>query len=502
MTATTLSPAEQLGSLFDTVQMHRIFPDSKTFADCLPLQDTAGIYAAYLENKDQPGFSLAAFVKQHFALPHTPQTTWQSDITIPTEQHIDNLWHVLTRPADPQTAGGSLLPLPHPYVVPGGRFREIYYWDSYFTMLGLLQSGKYTLIESMIANFGNLIDRYGFIPNGNRSYYLSRSQPPFFSLMVRLLSQWVPDAFLRYHDQLEREYAFWMNGHQLLTADSPAYRRVVRMPDGSLLNRYYDDLPTPRPESYREDVELAHTSGQLPETLYRHIRAAAESGWDFSSRWFLDGQSMATIATTDIVPVDLNCLLWHLEQALAEASQQAGDVARSAWYQEKADSRKAAVLAWCWDEEQRFFMDINLTTGRPTPVLSLAGVFPLFFGFASASQADLVHQHILQNFLYAGGVITTPVQTGQQWDAPNGWAPLQWLTVRALTRYGFRDTARTIQRRWLALNDRVFRETGRMMEKYNVVDEALPAGGGEYPTQDGFGWSNSIYLDFLHHTIF
>ncbi|OIN60202.1 alpha,alpha-trehalase TreF [Arsenicibacter rosenii] len=502
MSATVLSPAEQLGSLFDAVQMRRIFPDSKTFADSLPLQDPAVIYAAYLQEKDLPGFCLEAFVQAHFALPHTPQTTWHSDATIPTEQHIDNLWNVLTRPADQTEATGSLLPLPYPYVVPGGRFREIYYWDSYFTMLGLLQSGKHMLIESMIANFGNLIDRYGFIPNGNRSYYLSRSQPPFFSLMVRLLSQWVPDAFLRYHHQLEREYAFWMNGNHRLTAAAPAYRRVVRMPDGSLLNRYYDDSPTPRPESYPEDIELAHTAGQLPETIYRHIRAAAESGWDFSSRWFTDGQSMATIATTDILPVDLNCLLWHLEQALSEASQQAGDLTKSGWYQEKAASRRTAILAWCWDEQQQFFMDVNLATGQPTPVLSLAGVFPLFFGLASADQAGLVHQHILQNFLHPGGVVTTLAATGQQWDAPNGWAPLQWLTVQALSRYGFRHTARTIQRRWLAVNDRVFRETGKMMEKYNVVDEGVHAGGGEYPTQDGFGWSNSIYLDFLRHTIF
>ena len=148
----------------------------------------------------------------------------------------------------------SLLPLPQPYVVPGGRFREIYYWDSYFTMLGLEESGRRDLVVDMVHDFAYLIDTYGHVPNGTRTYYLSRSQPPFFFEMVGLLSSDDPArAFVRYLPELKREYAFWMEGAQSLRRGR-AHRRVVALPDGSILNRYWDDRDTPRDESYREDT--------------------------------------------------------------------------------------------------------------------------------------------------------------------------------------------------------------------------------------------------------
>ena len=209
-----LSPDQQYGELFEAVQMARIFPDGKTFVDCTPKMAPDEILKAYAAAKNTPGFDLKAFVLAHFDEPVSPNSGYHSNPDQALADHINELWPVLTRPADANTAAGSsLLPLPNPYVVPGGRFREVYYWDSYFTMLGLQSAGRRDLINDMVQNFAYLIDTYGHIPNGNRSYYLDRSQPPFFSLMVKLLDDTKngdnEDALSRFLPQMEKEYAFW-----------------------------------------------------------------------------------------------------------------------------------------------------------------------------------------------------------------------------------------------------------------------------------------------------
>lgn len=474
--------------------MQSVFDDSITFADCCPKRAPEEIVSLYEIEKHQPDFSLKDFVRTYFHVPSPIQTNHVSNRSLSTPEHLHGLWALLTRRTETDC---SMLPMPHPYIVPGGRFRGLYYWDSYFAMLGLHVSGENDLIRHMVDNFAYLIDSYGHIPNANRSYYLTRSQPPFFALMVRLLAETDgPDVLVEYLPHLQREYNYWMDGHFRLSDHEPAFRRVVMLPDGSILNRYWDDSAAPRPESYREDVELAHQAasyGILPSTLYRHLRAACESGWDFTCRWLGDGH-LATIHTTDIIPVDLNCLLYFLETTLSKAYGQSSFSEPSRYFQQKADKRLQAIMTYCWDNNRSFFTDYNLVSHKPTPVLSLAGVFPLFFGLATPQQASLVHDHIRQNFLKEGGLVSTILSSGQQWDFPNGWAPLQWIAYEGLLRYGFTETAAEIKHRWLSLNDKVFRETGKMMEKYNVVDTNLPAGGGEYPNQDGFGWTNGVYL--------
>ncbi|WP_247236206.1 alpha,alpha-trehalase TreF [Telluribacter sp. SYSU D00476] len=492
-------PDELYGPLFKDVQMSRIFPDSKTFPDCTPLYSADEILDKYNRAKGQPGFDLTRFVNEHFTLPVTPNAHYGSNQQLAPADHIRQLWQVLTRTPDKQNAAGSLLPLPNAYIVPGGRFREIYYWDSYFTMLGLRESGRGDLIESMINNFAFLIDTYGHIPNGNRTYYLSRSQPPFFSLMVRLYSEIKGPGVLReYLPQMQKEYDFWMQGADSLTRPYTAHRRVVKLPDGVVLNRYWDDRPVPRPEAYREDVELAHQaqtrSGAAPEAVYRHIRAAAESGWDFSSRWFRDGKTFSTIQTTEILPVDLNCLLYHLEETLAEAYQQDGRADVSTQYRQKTEARKNAIQKYFWSATRSYYMDYDFVAQQYTTVYSLAGTYPLFFKIADSRQAREVGRHIRLEFLKSGGALTTLNRTGQQWDAPNGWAPLQWITYRGLRNYNINETAYHLRDNWLAIIEKVFRNTGKMMEKYNVSDTNLEAGGGEYPNQDGFGWTNGVYL--------
>lgn len=492
-------PAHDLGPLFQAVQLSGIFPDSKTFVDARPRLAPPDVVAAYDSARRSAGFSLQAFVDRYFELPRPVGADFHTDTTQTMEQHIRALWSVLTRPADSPDPRSSLIPLPEAYVVPGGRFREVYYWDSYFTMLGLVASGRTDLVRSMLDNFAYLIRTVGHIPNGNRTYYLGRSQPPFFGAMVGLYAAATDTAqALRYLDALEAEHAFWMDGAAGL-ARGQAYRRVVRLRDGAVLNRYWDDLPEPRPEAYRPDYELGQTVPESRrEALYRNFRATAESGWDFSSRWLRDPKDLRTLETTELVPVDLNSLLYAAERmiaALRTARGGPGDAAVAARFARAADERRRALVAVAYDPESGFFYDVRWRTGeRVTDRPTLAAAAPLYFGLATPEQGRAVAARLERDFLKAGGFVTTLIPTGQQWDAPNGWPPLEWLTIEGVRRYGRGDLADTARGRWLELNRRTYRATGKMTEKYDVVDPNRRAGGGEYPTQDGFGWSNGVAL--------
>ena len=499
------SPRQLFPGLFEAVQLGRIFPDNKTFVDAAPRQAPAAILAAWRRERARPGFRLKAFVETHFDVPAGTATAFQTNQAAGLRHHLDTLWTVLARPVAPASDSAdvlaqyrSLVPLPHPYLVPGGRFREVYYWDSYFTMLGLAEAHKTQLLRDITDNFAYLIGRFGFVPNGNRSYYLTRSQPPFFAGMVQLLARDRGNAeLLRYRPALEAEYRYWMRGSTALKPGTAA-QRTVRLPNGALLNRYWDDSTLPREESFVEDVAAAKKSKQPPAQFYRHVRAAAASGWDFSSRWFGAAGGLGSIQTTDLVPVDLNCLLYQLEMTLAEAAGVAGQATPARDYAARAAHRKAALLALSWDTKTGWFQDYNWRTRRRSAVRSLAGVFPLAYGLASPAQAARVGAGLQANFLKPGGLVTTLSQTGQQWDAPNGWAPLQYLAIEGLTRYQQKPLADTIARRWTRLNSRVFAQTGKLLEKYDVLNLTRPAGGGEYPLQDGFGWTNGVLLRLLN----
>lgn len=489
------------GELFADVQVSGLFPDGKTFVDCVPRRDPAAIVKDYLAVKRNPAirFALDVFIRENFDLPPAPSEGYKSDLSQDITTHIRGLWKVLHREADKTVPGSSLIPLPHAYVVPGGRFREIYYWDSYFTMLGLKESGEVATIQDMVDNFAFLIQTYGHIPNGNRTYYLSRSQPPFFAMMVELLASIKGDGvFLKYLPAMEKEYAYWMEGADKLFPGK-AEGRVVKLKDGTVLNRYWDENNTPRQESYREDVETARRSGNRNTAIvYRHLRAGAASGWDFSSRWLADKKNLHTIETADIIPVDLNSLLYQYELVLARARVIAKDNDGVALYEARAEKRRQAIDKYCWNNTVKYYTDYNFRKQRMTNVVTPAGLFPFCFfpqrqGYLSvlARQAATVVQ---EKLLRDGGLQSSEFETGQQWDAPNGWAPLQWMAVTALARSGQIGLAKEIARRWLALNEKVYKETGKLMEKYNVADLSKPAGGGEYAAQDGFGWTNGVYL--------
>jgi alpha,alpha-trehalase len=485
-------PQALFKDLFVAVQEEQIFPDGKVFPDAVPKAAPDDILKDYHAAQPNSPDALKAFVESHFALPSQIEGAASAPNQTSITAHIDGLWDVLTRSSTAAPANSSLLAMPQPYVVPGGRFREMYYWDSYFTMLGLAESGRQDLVGGMVRDFAYLIDTFGHVPNGARTYYLSRSQPPFFFEMVALTAPDDPAAALAaYLPQLRREYAFWMEGAQSVLPGKP-HRHVVAMPDGSVLNRFWDDRDTPRDESYREDTELARTTKRPAPELFRDIRAAAESGWDFGSRWFADGRTFETIDTTDIVPVDLNSLLFGLENAIRAGCEHGGDKACAGEFAERAANRRRAIDHYLWDADRGAYLDYGLTPGARMPLVSAATLYPLFVSLASKDQAAAVANITARELLKAGGIVTTTLATGQQWDSPNGWAPLQWIAISGLRGYDEAPLAATIACRWMANVNEVYRHSGKLVEKYDVVTVGRSGGGGEYPSQDGFGWTNGV----------
>ena len=309
--------------------------------------------------------------------------------------------------------------------------------------------------------------------------------------MVELLAlQKGNHIYSKYQIALQKEYDFWMDK----TAPT---KHAVKMPDGSFLNRYYDQLDTPRPESYGHEIKLTDNFTGDKALLYRNIRAACESGWDFSGRWFTDGKTFAQIETINLLPVDLNCLLYHLESTLALSYRTTENLSQADDYTKKAMLRENAINTYFYNDSDGWYYDYNIEKKSINNQQTIAGITPFFFGIPSSHSISRAAKIIKDKFLQSGGVVTTLANTGQQWDWPNGWAPLQWITIKALDNYEQTKLATDIAKRWAELNIKVYKSTGKLMEKYNVVDTDITAGGGEYPSQDGFGWTNGVLLKIL-----
>jgi len=491
-------PDITLGPLFKAVQAAKLFPDQKTFADALPKTSPSLILADWQMQRKQRNFDLRRFVETNFTLP-TKGPAYVPPAGQSLREHIDGLWPVLTRNATPASQWDSLLPLPKPYVVPGGRFREIYYWDSYFTMLGLAESGHWDRVEDMVDNFASLLDKYGHIPNGNRSYYLSRSQPPFFSLMVDLLATHKGNGVYRqYLPELQKEYDYWMSDADTVKAGE-ASKRLVKLKDGTLLNRYWDARNTPRTESYMDDIATVEKAADRDKgELYRDLRSGAASGWDFSSRWFAKPNDISSIETTAILPVDLNSLIFHLEKTLARANKEAGHADASERFAQLAEQRQQAINRYFWDEKQGWYVDYDWKEKKARTQLTAAALFPLYLKAATEDKANRTAEAVQSQLVKEGGLITTNVNNGQQWDAPNGWAPLQWAAVEGLNNYGKQTLAKDIGMRFLKNVQATYDKEHKLVEKYVVEGSNLGGGGGgEYPLQDGFGWTNGVTLKLM-----
>ncbi|AUH01158.1 alpha,alpha-trehalase TreA [Prodigiosinella confusarubida] len=492
------SPPDVLfGPLFKAVQRAKLFPDQKTFADAVPKYEPSAIMADYYAQKNQHHFDLNYFVQNNFTLPSDGKGF------IPPggqtlREHINALWPHLTQSTPDIARWDSLLPLPNAYVVPGGRFREVYYWDSYFTMLGLAESGQWDTIRNMVNNFAWQIDQYGHIPNGNRTYYLSRSQPPFFSKMVELLATHDgQNTLVTYLPQIKKEYDYWMAGAEDLKPGQ-ASERVVRLPDGTVLNRYWDERDVPRTESWLDDVTTASAvKGNQRAHLYRNLRAGAASGWDFSSRWLKDPMKLSTINITEILPVDLNSLIYHIERVLAKASQLDNHTDAARRYTELAAKRRQAINHYFWNTAKGYYADYDWKQKEVHNQLTAATLFPLYVQAATDEYANKTAEVVRAELLKKGGLATTTIHTGQQWDAPNGWAPLQWVAVQGLRYYHHDALARDIGTRFLNSVVQTYHLENKLVEKYDIEGDTGGGGGGEYPLQDGFGWTNGVTMKLL-----
>ena len=469
------------GPLFEAVQRARVFPDSKTFVDAVPVVSPQIIEARFGDlGSDPSADELRALVDGCFAFRAAPNMV-QSAVAS-ADEFVSSQWGSLTRVNETTGPGSTLIALPHPYIVPGGRFEELFYWDSYFTGLGMLRHGHVELFKGMVDNLVAMQERLGHIPNGSRTYLTSRSQPPMLAAMVSALGAVGIDP-APYLPALLREHTYW-------TTDE----RVATEIDGVKLSRYWDELDTPRPEAFVEDLDTAHGSDNPPQ-VYRDLRAGAASGWDFSSRWCRDPHDLTTIATTDIVPVDLNALLVQLERTIASVLAATGDASRAAHWGRAGLDRAAVLRDRFWDWDLSWFCDLDRVTGERRASLSLAGTVPLALGIATHAHAATAKSTLIDRFLAPGGLRSTLVESGQQWDAPNGWAPLHWWAVTGLRAYGFVEEANLSADRWLATCRAGFLADRTLLEKYDVEVRGRRAGGGEYEVQEGFGWTNGVLAD-------
>jgi alpha,alpha-trehalase len=488
-------PAELYGPLLHQVQVGRLLPDGKDFVDMPPRRAPAAIMQDFARLGPFTDAALRRFVADNFTAPAPPPDPAPPGPALGLQAHIAAMWPRLARPPLEPEPFSSALALPAPYLVAGGRFRELYYWDSFFSLLGLLRDGQAALAQGLVDNCLSLIERFGHVPNGARTYYLGRSQPPVFHLMARLAPDQSETARRRRLMAMQAEHRFWLAGAQDL-APGEAGRRCVRLAGGGLLNRYWDDFDGPREESWAEDVQTASGSGRDASEVFRALRAGAESGWDFSSRWLAQPDDLGSIRTIDVCPIDLNCLLWNLERTIAKEASSLGDQAAAAAFEASHRRRGEAIGRWLWSPGERRFGDLDWRSGQLTPSVNAAALSPLFVGLATRSQAEAAGRLAEAVLLAPWGLRATTLTTGQQWDAPNGWAPLQWIAVAGLRRYGQDRLAKAIADRWLTMVDRSFRATGVLLEKYDV-ETGGPGEGGEYAVQDGFGWTNGVTRELL-----
>jgi alpha,alpha-trehalase len=315
--------------------------------------------------------------------------------------------------------------------------------------------------------------------------------------MVDLLAVSKGDiTYQTYVSELEKEYAFWMDGKQTMHPGQSSYRRLVRLGTDEYLNRYYDDNSTPRQENYLEDIHLAGRVSSSQADFYRELRAACESGWDFSSRWCDVAGDLTTMQTTHIIPVDLNVCLLKLEKVLLKCYQLIGNRGQIKLLDAQVKKREKLIIRYFWQDQQGYFFDYDFVKQTPTTSMHAGGLFPLFGEVATTSMARQCIRFIRQKLWMKGGIVATNLRTGLQWDSPYGYAPLQWIAYKGMINYGFTTEAKELASTWTELVIKTFQCTGSLIEKYNVCDPA-EMNGGEYDMHDGFGWTNGVLLALL-----
>ena len=429
----------------------------------------------------------------------------------------------------------GLLYLPHPYVVPGGRFNEMYGWDSYFILLGLIRDGKAGIARGIVENFFFEIDHYGGILNANRTYYFSRSQPPFLSSMIRAVYDAEVAAGERPQARawLRRAYAYAQRDHAL-------WLRPEQRAGDTGLARYYDygDGPVPEmgddPTYYQNVIQwlLAHPESNtgylvdgpedatganaaqvasiscdpkaspvcaeahvdthwLTRDFYKGDRAMRESGFDTTFRF-----GPFSGSTHHYAPMCLNALLYKYERDLAWMAQELGIPAAAKGWRAAADVRRRAIDRYLWNPAAGMYFDYDYVGGKQSAYAYLTTFDPLWAGAASADQARRVEAN-LGLFEKRGGLAMSTTDSGVQWDLPYGWAPLEWLASDGMAHVGdMKDAMRVSREFMLTVRDNFVRDH-TIREKYNVESGSseFHVAAGYAQNVVGFGWTNGVYLE-------
>jgi len=434
----------------------------------------------------------------------------------------------------------GLLYLEHPYVVPGGRFNEMYGWDSYFIIRGLIADDRIPLAKGMVENFFFEIEHYGSILNANRTYYLSRSQPPFLTAMIlavydaeKSVGHDDRDWLARGYDYAQRDYKMWTTAPHLAGTtglsryfdfsegpapeelhDDPTYYRTVAAyfeKDPQLAQKY---LATQNGNTPEMPEILRHFSGRvsdpsagvpavprgfasglvLSSDFYKGDRAMRESGFDDTFRFGPYGAE-----THHFAPVCLNSLLYNEEKNLQEIAEILGREADERNWAQRADTRRAAFAKYLWDEGRGMFFDYHFTDGRRSTYNFATTFYPLWAGLATPEQARAVEKN-LKLFEQPGGIMTSTTVTGVQWDQPYAWAPIQLMAVEGLRRYGFDQDANRVSYGFLSMVQDEFRRDGTIREKYDAINRTsnVHVQAGYDINVIGFGWTNAVFLVLLH----
>ncbi|XP_015184771.1 PREDICTED: trehalase isoform X3 [Polistes dominula] len=517
------------GELLHKIQMASIYPDSKTFVDMKMKnspEKTLALFREFMNRTDEmPTKSeIEQFVNDTFDPPASEFEEWNPTDWKPNPKFLqkindpeyrkfgsdlNNIWKMLGRKMKDDVKlheeQYSIIYVPNPVIVPGGRFREFYYWDSYWIIKGLLLSEMYQTARGMLSNFVTIVDKIGFIPNGGRVYYKMRSHPPLLIPMVEEYLQvtndynWLNDNFWL----LEKEFHFWLTN-----------RTVEVEKDGIkyTLARYHEESSGPRPESYREDVQTSQSfrTAEEKDNYYAELKTAAESGWDFSSRWFiLDGTNkgnLTNLKTRYIIPVDLNAILYRNAVLLSKYSRRMGNATKEAYYSTIADEWKKAVTAILWHDEVGAWLDYDIMNELKRDYFYPTNILPLWtycYDFTKREEyVSKVLKYLEKNqiMLNQGGIPTTLEHSGEQWDYPNAWPPLQYFIIMSLNNTQdpwAQRLAYEISERWVRSNYKAFNATTHMFEKYDATVSGGYGGGGEYEVQLGFGWSNGLAMILL-----
>ena len=442
-----------------------------------------------------------------------------------------------TAKLDPQ----GLLYLEHKYVVPGGRFNEMYGWDSYFIVRGLVRDGRIEMAKGMIENFLFEIEHYGTVLNANRSYYLSRSQPPFLTSMI--LSVYEAEKAAGHEDRkwLERAYGYAAKDYEMWTRDP-------HTAEGTGLSRYYDFGDVPAPESLKDEtdhyrrvaayfvmhpeldrgyldretvakpnpdgvgkhytVEVCEgslmaapkpdcedaTAVTLSKEFYRGDRSMRESGFDVSFRFGPHGAG-----THHYAAVCLNSLLYKYEKDMEKMSTMLGRPKDAAIWKDRAAARGKNIQKYLWDAEQGMFFDWDLHHKERSTYIYITTFYPLWAGAATKEQAAAIMKH-LGKLEQPGGLVMSPYESEGQWDFPYAWAPTQLVAIEGMRKYGFNADADRISYNFLSMIAANFRHDGTIREKYNAVTRSSETAvkAGYNINVVGFGWTNAVFLVFLH----